>query len=136
MNEEISDVLIVKCKKKGIFIPYSGKRNSFSYAVRHNSFLYPILNEVVDKLLTTGIAQHLYKNYVKTILFEEEKKQLKVLTLSDLSFGFTLWGVACGISALAFLIEFSWVRFKKIARQIIGLIFFVTLLKMRLKIVY
>lgn len=73
-----------------------------------NSFIYEILNEVLEKTLPSGIPQHLIKFHY-SIIFQKYEPVVdnspKVLTLDDLGFGFVLWLGACAISIVGFILE-------------------------------
>ncbi|CAG9810552.1 unnamed protein product [Chironomus riparius] len=59
-----------------------------------NSFIYELLNEVLDKTISTGIPQYIMKFHDSAIYKKYEPivdNRPKVLTLDDLSFGFILW---------------------------------------------
>ena len=89
-----------------------------------NSFIYEILNEVLDKTIPTGIPQYLIK-YHESVIFKNYEPVLnnspKVLTLDDLWFGFILWLGACGISTFGFLMEHFRVWVTKHLNNLIGL---------------
>ena len=72
------------------------------------SFLQPLFNEVMDRIVTAGIPQH-FTNFYDDLLFarfhESQEKLPKILTLHDLAFGFILWMIACGISIAGFIVE-------------------------------
>jgi len=91
--------------------------------VKH-SILYPYFEEIMDKLIPSGIPQYLpdfhallmYGNY-ETI----NEKMPKVLTLNDLSFGFILWMIACGMSMIGFVGEILIFYLSRILKNIVGL---------------
>jgi hypothetical protein len=103
-----------------------------------NSFIYEILNEILQKTIPFGIPQYLMNFHYLTLFKHYEvssDKNPKVLTIDDLSFGFVLWLGACGISLIGFLYE--WLKFKlrKLVRILIGLWFILAVLRWRLRIV-
>ncbi|KAL7013039.1 hypothetical protein ACKWTF_015166 [Chironomus riparius] len=73
-----------------------------------NSILSPIFNNIMDRTIAAGIPQYL-ESFSSEFFFgkyqEIEDKMPKVLTLEDLSFGFTLWLCACGMSISMFIFE-------------------------------
>jgi len=105
-------------------------------ATPRNSFIYDVLNEVLEKLVPAGIPQHLDMFHTE-MLFKAYKpfvdKSPKVLKITDLSFGFVLWLCACGFSASSFLCEMLILKFRKRLRSCIGLWMLWTLLKWRLR---
>jgi hypothetical protein len=61
---------------------------------------------------------------------------LQILSLDDLSFGFVFWLGSCAVSSTIFLIEvlkFK-LQLKKKIKTLIGLMFFLKLLQIRLKL--
>ena len=103
---------------------------------KRNSFIYDILNQVLEKIIPAGIPQYLvkyhesnmYKEYVPIV-----DNSPRVLTVDDLEYGFVLWLGACGISVVGFLLEFIWFKLRKVLRIMIGLWLFLKVLKMRLR---
>lgn len=102
-----------------------------------NHFLFHLLEEVVQGLTTGGITQHLWKFYreVDLSLPKVQPHGPSVLSLDDLSFGFLIWLVACGVAFGAFFMEifyFWMVKFyyfmKEKIKQLIGIILLLTLL--------
>lgn len=86
-----------------------------------NHFMSHMFFELVDRTITAGIPQHLYE-YHKWVMLKRQiqgsARRLidgpQVLTVPDLSFGFVLWLIACGISAIAFMFEMiMWPFFKR-----------------------
>ena len=111
--------------------------------MNRNSFLWPIFDDVINKLIPSGILQHLLELYAY-FMYEKydwsPKKYPKVLTFDDLAFGFILWLTACGVSVLGFLAEHSsqlacegWKALILELKDLIGLIFLLYLIRNRLK---
>jgi len=116
---------------------------SAGLGMTRNSFLWPIFDDVMKKLIPSGILQHLLELYGHFMYekYDWSPEQLpRILTLDDLAFGFILWLTACGISIAGFVAEFfgflfhdgckalvSWIK------DFIGLIFLLFLIKNRLK---
>lgn len=76
--------------------------------MRRNSILYPIFENVMRKLIPSGIPKFLPESYLFLVNGNNENKadsQPKVLSVNNLAFGFILWLVACGISILGFVGE-------------------------------
>jgi hypothetical protein len=101
-----------------------------------NSFIYDVLNEVLEKLVPAGIPQYLDRFHIES-LFKNYNPFIdsspKVLKVADLSFGFVLWLTACGVSTCGFLAEKLMFRTRKHLRTLIGLWMVWTILKRRLK---
>lgn len=105
-------------------------------ATPKNSFIYGILNEVLEKLVPAGIPQYLDMFHTE-MLFKAYRpfvdRSPKALKITDLSFGFVLWLCACGLSTSGFLAEKLIFKSKKYLRIYIGLWMLWILLKWRLR---
>ncbi|KAL7015192.1 hypothetical protein ACKWTF_016332 [Chironomus riparius] len=103
-----------------------------AFAMTKNSILYPYFEDVMEKLIPSGIPQYLpdfhafllYGNYKNL-----DMETLKVLTLDDLSFGFILWLIACAISMIGFLIEIVFASISKAFKSVVGLILLLQAIK-------
>jgi len=99
-----------------------------SFLTKRNSFIHDVLDDVLDKTIPAGIPQYLLK-YHFDIVFKEfdpgADNEPKVLTLDDLSFGFVLWGFACGIATVSFFFELLKLSIRKIVSVSFGLWIFV-----------
>jgi hypothetical protein len=107
-------------------------------AMTKNSFIANLLYETVDKYLPSGIFQHLCEEGVWRIYKFRDKlveEKRRILSMSDLEFGFVLWLGACGLATVVFIFELLG-RFKHQLRQQVGFILFYRLLKIRLRNVY
>jgi hypothetical protein len=103
---------IINITKKAIQ-PYQGRvplklqQNIISvplfFGVTKHCFLIPLADKVIPWLLQGGIIQYLRKNELERELIE--KDELKVLSVSDLSFGFVVWLVACAASTIMYLVH-------------------------------
>lgn len=74
-----------------------------------NHFLFDVTKNVVNELIPSGIPQYLYI-FHKWIRFSRTSvykyfKSPKIFNIEDLSFGFVLWLIACGISFIVFVLE-------------------------------
>lgn len=108
-----------------------------------NNFIYYLYDEVIQGLTTAGISQHLWKIYKYdkySVDREPLTKSPSILTLNDLSYGFIIWLVACGLAACVFIGEHAWPKnfsIKKTLsewlRNIIGLILVIKMLEKFLK---
>lgn len=99
-----------------------------------NHFLFQLLEEVMQGLITGGIAQRTWEFYKEIYLTLPSipPKAPKILTLEDLNFGFFIWLAACGISSLVFFCEIL-VKIYEIlkvkVKQLIGVFLFMRILK-------
>lgn len=77
-------------------------------AMRRNSILYPIFEDITRKLIPSGIPQYKPKIYGE-FMYKRNKRSAvapqKILAISDLAFGFILWLIACGVSTAVFIGE-------------------------------
>lgn len=94
-------------------------------------FMYWLVEETLSNLATGGIAQYLYDFYRRSNSIKlEESNEPKVLNVDDLSYGFVMWFISCGIASSAFLFELTSIFIKKCfnflkikIRECIGLLF-------------
>lgn len=78
----------------------------------------------MKKLIPSGIPQYLpdFHAFLLYGIYENVKQTMpKVLTLEDLSFGFVLWLIACGISVVGFLAEIMFAFVTKFVKNVVGL---------------
>jgi hypothetical protein len=66
---------------------------------------------VIKWSIPAGIPQywaeyHDWYKYIRNHTYYEEESGPKVFALENLSFGFNVWLVACGLSLIGFLLEF------------------------------
>lgn len=84
------------------------------YITTQNHFLYELMNQISQELVTGGILQHAiemsysedfmkYKFYSNFYLIDNAT----ILTFSDFAYGFTLWIFACIICYVVFLLELT-----------------------------
>lgn len=100
----------------------------YSLCARTLNFATQLTADVMLKLVPTGIPQHFF-NYMMEFEFRPLKappKELIVLSVKDLEFGFVVWLIACAISIFAFTLELIWylltVKITKIIKDFIALI--------------
>lgn len=72
-----------------------------------NSILYPLFDEVMRKLIPSGIPQYLpeFHFFLQGNNDWTMPKRPRILNLDDLSFLFILWISACGCSLIIFAAE-------------------------------
>ncbi|KAG5666175.1 hypothetical protein PVAND_017684 [Polypedilum vanderplanki] len=83
-----------------------------------NHYMFDVIDDAIYWLVQAGIPQYWYNYHEWYRFFRHYKvknyKELESIILNDLSFGFTIWLVACGILILVFLIELRiWPKRKK-----------------------
>lgn len=116
--------------------------STIAVGVARNNFLFPLLNEVFDQLISGGIPQHLKKfhderlMYVRRVRAQKNETIKDSFTMDDLDYGFKIWIITCGVSSLVFLLEFLVVYLKFLLsciRNLIGLYFVALFLKKYVK---
>ena len=98
--------------------------DSMNFGITRNSILYDSLNEVIEKLNPSGIIQYLinYDSWVTYNKFDTATVKVpRILTFNDLSFGFVLWLIACGISIVGFAVEMTEYKIRIMIENIIGI---------------
>lgn len=106
--------------------------NSFGLVMVRNAPIFNHVNRILDRLIPSGIAKHLIEYgswHLSRPLPHEFIDPRKILSMSDLEFGFVIWLVACFASFLVFVYERcgSWIDRK--CRNLLVIIDFVKLLK-------
>lgn len=86
------------------------------------------VNDVFARLIEAGIPQLYNRRLFDLFPHHFEDEDPKVFTVADLSFGFEIWLIACGISTCAFLLEVLtfWVR------ELMGRIALISFLKLNI----
>lgn len=95
-----------------------------SFLTYGNSFIYEVLNEVLEKTIPAGIPQHLieYHTWLMYKKYEpNEDSEPRVLTVDDLTFGFVLWMGSCGIAILGIAFEILKFNLNKVWNSFAGL---------------
>lgn len=100
-----------KILKEILFTRQSG------FAFSRNNFLYSLMEEVLQRTIPMGIIRFIveYTNWfhVRNSVINDESGP-SILAFDDLSFGFIIWIVACGVCTCVFLLEIiSWLTRKK-----------------------
>ena len=82
----------------------------------HFHFLYELTDETVQALITGGVIQHSFEMeefsmnhevYAASMNINFLKQKPKVLTVDDLSYGFTLWLLSLMTTLIVFLLELT-----------------------------
>jgi hypothetical protein len=111
---------------KSIFLKL-GKRNPF---LNH-------LNHVMDRSIPFGIPQHLcdagYSDIYRQYDAEVDDNR-RILSLTDVEFGFVIWLATFPLSIIAFICEIKSIKVKRLARKYAGLIEFLLLLRARMSV--
>jgi hypothetical protein len=102
-----------------------------------NHFTSNLISTVSGQLIDAGILQHSYAfanwmlwrpNYKKELSIEPQ-----VLKINDLSFGFYIWLVACGVCVVGYLLEILKFKMRRPTLKLVGLVHFLLLLRERLQ---
>lgn len=124
MNTMVNKYKIPPIKMKESLITLN-----IGFGFNANNFMYGLTEDVIEKLFPMGILQHWTDfNVLNSDSNVKKKKVPKVLKMDDLSFGFVLWLVACGVSCLCFLIEVGYSECWNALSSSIGLIFMLQIL--------
>ncbi|KAG5673137.1 hypothetical protein PVAND_003208 [Polypedilum vanderplanki] len=121
------------CRREPLRLEQIYQRSAVGIATLTNRFCSELLFDTLELIIPTGITNfwydwHLWYKY-KRYVVEIEPKLPQILTLNDLSFGFVIWLIACGICTICFFIELI-VYYSKIAlRNYAGLTFLFNILK-------
>lgn len=75
-----------------------------SFMFDRNNFMIDLFDEIIERLLPSGIIQHLKNKYGYSTSFIL-KHGPKVLSVDDLSYGFIIWLVTCAMSLSVFVLE-------------------------------
>jgi hypothetical protein len=84
------------------------------FAIMNNNFIYHLTNNVLKHLVSAGIPEFLF-NYMISSTINTHKirhnlnptAETAVISFNDLSYGFTLWILACLFCYVAFLLELT-----------------------------
>lgn len=102
-------------------------------SMQSTHFLFNIFDEVVAHLISGGIQQKLYENHSKVQIEKFSKNSTKfdeeilnAFTIDDLSYGFVIWLISCGIAVWIFIAELFMKLMKLLRFEIenfVGIIF-------------
>jgi hypothetical protein len=106
-----------------------------AYTMSRNSMMLEQLNQIVGRFIPSGIIKHLCDFglwfFVKPLI-EDVVDSRRILSLSDLEFGFVIWLAACLMSFCVFVCEVLSEKLKTGVRTLMGLVQFVRLLRARM----
>jgi hypothetical protein len=100
-------------------------------------FLLKQFDHVLSELFPAGILQYLWDSGysdIYTRFDEEESDSRRILSLSDLEYGFVIWLALFPIPIIAFICELYSLKFKRMRRKLAGLIEFLLLLRARMSV--
>jgi hypothetical protein len=92
------------------------------FSFRKNHYLYQIIDENVQHLVSGGIVDHLYKFHERDCLtpYEYVEWEPYVFSLDDLLFGFFIWLAAYGVCLGVVALECALFYGKRVVLQMIG----------------
>jgi hypothetical protein len=103
--------------------------------INRRNILVRQIDQVTRELAPTGIPQYL-NDLGSSDLFpqfdEEEIDNRRILSLSDLEYGFVIWLALFPIPIIAFICELYSLKLKRLRRKLAGLIEFLLLLRARM----
>lgn len=83
------------------------------FVMMRNNFLYDLATDTMNGLISGGIIQHYFDNFeffaenFFKIALSPKQEEHDTMKFSDLSYGFTLWILACLICYVVFLLELT-----------------------------
>lgn len=135
MHEDLKAEIAHQMGVTGIKLKENLMTNSVCFVIGSNNFIFELAETVIERFIQAGIVKYLFE--FQGSLKEAVDDEPEVFSLNDLSFGFFIWLVACSVTLIVFACEVAifWARIagKKLVQNIIGLIYFVRLLKQRLQ---
>lgn len=99
--------------------------------VNRNNFAAALNQKVMNRLITGGVPQFLYKFTVEFELrsVPDPPRGPKVFTVEDLKFGFMIWLATISVSVAAFFLELIYYYLVKIIRETFGIFSFLRILR-------
>ncbi|CAG9810558.1 unnamed protein product [Chironomus riparius] len=89
----------------------------FTFTTEYFSFFNSQINDIIDKLVPTGLALYLMDQHTRDYYIvddETKKNNVKILNLEDFKFLVILWIILAGISIVLFILEYSIAAVKEI----------------------
>lgn len=138
LNNHLQAIVNFKCKDSAVVMKGKKTSKQVGIVMIRNTILFDTLNEVMDKIIPSGIPEHIFNHGLWTFykkFLPSDDNDPKVMTLGDLEYGFILWLFACCISSCGFVTEIMIVKLRRIlVRPLIGLILFLRILSMRMSV--
>lgn len=89
----------------------------------HNNHAFWLIEDTMQILISAGIPQW-YRKFIFEVLFwdvRHEEKEPKKFGFDDLAFGFVIWGVACLVTIVVFMMELIWFYLRKLILNLAGI---------------
>lgn len=98
------------CKKNPLILKEVYMTSLIGVAAPKNHFLFDALESTIQLLIPAGVPQYMWTFHYNTFFSsyrykEKKKKQPKVLSFDNLSFGFVVWLNVCGAATFCFFVE-------------------------------
>jgi hypothetical protein len=117
---------IMQCRR--MFVPTS-------YLMFKNNMLVNQVDDVLNRFTEAGIEKHI-QDYFDWLTVKPHVEEVidtrRILSMSDLEFGFVIWLVVCSASLVVFIYEINSLRLRRKMRTLIGLFDFLKLLRARM----
>jgi hypothetical protein len=109
MSDEVAANFSALCQYDPIFLDQPFATLFYTINTFANHFMFHVIDEVVTQIIPFGIPLHSYHFHTWNKFIKKTNarilEELESFKLSDWSFGFIIWGIACGISTAVFVIE-------------------------------
>jgi hypothetical protein len=105
MTLKVYENYLIEASKWHRIPDYSFQVSQSGLGFMPNNFFFDIINKIVQRLTPAGIIDHIIEACFRPKLMFVYHKQLKVLTVDQLSFGINIWLGFCAISICAFAAE-------------------------------
>ena len=130
-------VLFRMCNAVGHKLQQKFSSTVCGLGVLENNFIFHLMNDVIDRLLPSGIPQFVYDFHDWSVHKGANYKFVKtpkVMRIDDLEFGFLLWIISCASTVIVFLLEIIMEKFIKSIRTYFGALMFLDEFKIYLEI--
>ncbi|KAG5671309.1 hypothetical protein PVAND_001514 [Polypedilum vanderplanki] len=111
-------------------------RKEKGYAMKKNSMLTEHLTKIIDRLIPTGVIKHL-DDFAKWYLYRHLEMEIedprRILSMSDLQFGFVIFLGFMSLPIVVFICELHVLYVRRQLRKLLGLYEFVRVIRERLK---
>ncbi|KAG5671269.1 hypothetical protein PVAND_001475 [Polypedilum vanderplanki] len=136
ITKSTHDFWISELKGSLPILPIEKFTKDMSIFTMKNSILFVQMNQIMNKFIETGIAQHLL-DYAVWFLWRPSDKKVedprKVLSMSDLEFGFVIFLGFLSLPVVVFICELLSLKVRRQMRKLVGLYEFMRIIRERLK---
>ncbi|KAG5670881.1 hypothetical protein PVAND_001113 [Polypedilum vanderplanki] len=124
MSNELYMFLKSRFKTSLPILENEGATKTFSYIIQKNSIIGSQINEIIDRLIEAGIAKQVYEHglwYNYRPVDDEIEDSRRILSMSDLEFGFVIFLGVLSVSIMVFICEVSYIFLRKQFIEFLGL---------------